>query len=168
MSKETTELFMLLNSNKLDKLQNRLNKGNVNVVGSVGQSLLHDAIGKLNVEAVRLLLNLGAKPDAHDRQGSTPLIYAASRHQHDIAKLYEMMKLLLDAGADPNIRGNKGMTAIRWAVGIPSGDFRLVRLLLQHGADPWIKNDAGGDAVTVAETIHPDLAEELKRAKPKK
>jgi ankyrin repeat protein len=162
-----TELFILVNSNKLDRLQSLLTTENVNVSGVNGESLLHEAVCWINVDAVRLLLSRGANADALDRHGDTPLIYAASRHQHDIDKLYGIIKLLLEAGADPNIRGSKGMTAIRWAVTNPSGDFRLVRLLLQHGADPRIKNDAGGDAVNYTETVFPRLAEELKRVTPK-
>lgn len=167
MEARTTELFILLNSNRLDELKSRLTNENVNVRGVNGQSLLHDAVGKSNVEAVRLLLSLGTDVNAVSSGGSTPLIIAASRDQHDIAKLYDITKLLLEAGADPNIRGNKGMTALRWAVTNPKGDFRLVRLLLQHGADPWIESDTGGHAVNYAETVHPELAEELKRTRPK-
>ena len=164
MSRATTELFILLNSNKLDKLQGLLTKDNVNVYGASEQSLLHIAVNYLNLEAVRMLLSLGANLDIRDGDGDTPLIYVASRHQHDMDKLYDITKLLLEAGADPNVKGNKGMTAIRWAVCIPSGDFRLVRLLLQHGADPWIKNDAGFHAVNYAEKVHPDLADEIKKS----
>lgn len=167
MASKTTELFVLLNSNKMDGFRSLLARENVDAYGASEQSLLHTAVGRLNTEAVRLLLGLGANPDIHDGNGSTPLIYATSRYQHGIAKCYDITKLLLEAGADPNIRGSEGMTAIRWAVTIPSGDFRVVRLLLQHGADPWIENDTGGHAVNYAETVHPDLAEELKRARPR-
>lgn len=162
MSNETTELFVLLNSNKLDALKKRLTKKNVDVRGAADQTLLHDAVLSGNIDAVSLLLALDANVNAVNSEGDTALIVAASRYN------YEMVKLLLKAGADANIKGRKGMTAIRWAVGDPSGDFRLIRVLLKHGADPWIKNDAGGDAVTVAETIFPDLAEEMKRVSPKR
>jgi ankyrin repeat protein len=168
MTMTNTELFTLLHSNNLDKLQPLLTRDNVNSCDASGQSFLHNAVANLNVDAVRLLLRLGANPNALDRHGDTPLIYAASRHRHDLAKLCDITKLLIESGVDPNLKGNEGMTAIRWAVGNPSGDFRLVRLLLQYDADPWIENDAGGDAVTVAEMLFPDLAEELKRAKPRK
>lgn len=161
MSNNTTELFILLNTNKLDELKRRLTKDNVNVRDeTVGDTLLLDAATRSNANAVRLLLSLGADVDSVSSEGNTPLIVAASRYNYDITKL------LLEAGANPNLRGNKGMTALRWAVTNPSGDFRLVRLLLQHGADPWIKNATGGDAVNYAEVVFPDLAEELKRAKP--
>lgn len=167
MTASTTELFILLHGNQLDKLQRRLTRDHVNAVDAAGQSFLHNAVAACNVDAVRLLLGRGAAPDARDRHGDTPLIYAACRHSHDLAKLRDISQLLLEAGADPNLKGQDGMTALRWAVGIPSGDFRLVRLLLEHGADPWLEDDGGGHAVMVAETIFPDLAEELKRAKPK-
>jgi hypothetical protein len=56
---------------------------------------------------------------------------------------------------------------LRWAISRPLEDFRLIDLLMAFGADPWIKNDAGSSTVSYAETVYPDLAEELKRAHPR-
>jgi ankyrin repeat protein len=161
LSNSVTELFRHLNSNSLDKLRGLLAQGNVNAYGASEQSLLHIGVSRSNADAVRLLLDEGARVDALDGNGSTPLVYAASRRNYDVAEL------LLKAGADPNLKGRLGMTPIRWAVTNSSGDFRLVRLLLQYGANPWIRNDAGSDAVDYADTVFPDLAEELKRVAPK-
>jgi uncharacterized protein len=162
MSEKTTELFILLNSNKLNELRIRLTRENVNVRDeAVGDTLLLDAAARSNADAVRLLLNLGADVDAVSSEGNTPLIVAASRYNQDIAKL------LLEAGADPNIKGSKGMTAVRWAItGGPDG-YDLVRLLLQHGANPWIANNAGVHTVAFAEKLNPEFAAEIKRIRPR-
>jgi ankyrin repeat protein len=56
---------------------------------------LQHAAGKQQVDAVRVLLELGADPDANE-DGGTPLLIAAG------SKDPAMMRLLLDAGADVN------------------------------------------------------------------
>ena len=98
MAARTTTLFILLHDNKLDKLQKVLTRDNANAVDAAGRSLLHNAVHELNVDAVRLLLRQGAKPDALDGHGDAPLHYAANM-DHDLARLHDITQLLLEAGA---------------------------------------------------------------------
>lgn len=161
MSKETTELFILLNSNKLKELKGALSKDKVNARGASAQTLLHIAVSRSNADAVALLLELGANPNAYDGNGDTALIYATSSYQFDITRL------LLNAGADPNLKGRKGMTALRWAITGGVDAYDLVRLLLHHGADPWIENEAGSHTVAYAEQLDPIFADEIRHTRPK-
>lgn len=154
-------LFQLLNRGHLRKLAKLLDKNNVNSVNPGGYSLLHEAVSRQDVEAVRLLLDNKAQVDCVDPEGSSPLVYAASYLNTAI------VQLLLDAGANPNLRNNDGMTALRWAITRPSNDPGIIHQLLDCGADPWIENNAGVSTVGYAETVHPELVDELKRAKPK-
>jgi ankyrin repeat protein len=57
------------------------------------------------------LIESGAKVNAADRHGYTPLHYAANIDFGDT----EMVELLLRAGADPRARGKTGKTALRLA-----------------------------------------------------
>ena len=75
---------------------------------------------------VKTLLDAGAKVDAADENGQTPLIFAAK-----VSPL-ENVKLLLERGAHINAQENRGMTALHYAV--VGDDPDLVRLLLSKGA----------------------------------
>jgi ankyrin repeat protein len=76
-------------------------------------------------QAVRLLLDRGANPDAQNEDGGSALMYAVD----DPGKT----QLLLERGANPNLRSGEGRTAllIAAAAGIDS----TVKLLLDKGAD---------------------------------
>ena len=71
-----------------------------------GDTPLHTAVSCEDPDAriVRLLLEHGADPNARDRNGRTPLHYAA------IYGHYEIVKLLTDFGADPCARDSSGRT----------------------------------------------------------
>jgi len=62
-------------------------------------------------EAVKLLLDAGAKVDARDVRGMTPLMLAIGTDGADP----QIVKMLLDKGADPNIKSLAGETALDWA-----------------------------------------------------
>ena len=62
-------------------------------------------------EAVKLLLDAGAKVNALDVRGMTPLMIAVATDRADP----RVVKLLLDKGADPRIQSKAGETAASWA-----------------------------------------------------
>lgn len=78
-------------------------------------------------DAIRMLLEAGAKPHACNRDGSIPLLHAASGNN------VEAVQLLLDHGADVDQTDGNGMTALRSAVFIRSE--KMAGLLLDRGAD---------------------------------
>jgi len=74
-----------------------------------GRTVLHHAMGydfDWAVESVRLLLHAGASVNVADKQGGTPLMWAASSHH------VEIVRMLLAVGADVNARDRKGETAL--------------------------------------------------------
>jgi hypothetical protein len=73
----------------------------VNAVSTAGQAPLHRAASG-SPKCVRLLLAAGAKVEAPDYIGGTPLAWAASNNNVETAQL------LLDAGADPNREDKEG------------------------------------------------------------
>jgi ankyrin repeat protein len=81
----------------------------------------------------RLLEKKGADVNAPAADGSTPLMWAVHRVDH------ELVAALLQRGADPNARNVLGATALTEAVSL--GDERLVRMLLDAGGDPDLGND---------------------------
>ena len=88
-----------------------------------GGKPLHSAVGFS--EAVRLLLNRGADPNARSASNWTPLMRACN------VGCLESARLLLDAGADPSPLNDEGYTAY----GRTSGDHpELLALLRERGA----------------------------------
>jgi uncharacterized protein len=66
---------------------------------------LHAAVAARNVDAVRLLLDRGADPNARQQVGYTPLMGAAGSGRDDL------VDLLLHHGADPTAVADDGKTA---------------------------------------------------------
>ncbi len=92
-----------------------------------GNRALHLAVGMAEPEVVQLLLDAGADPDARNRDGETPLIWAARGGRGDV------VTLLLNRGADLEVRGGQqGWTALSWAE--TSGHTEVAELLRNHGA----------------------------------
>ncbi len=104
------------------------------------EPLLHFAVSMNRIEAVQVLLSLGADPNIiHERSGETPLqasVYGAST---------PIMRLLLKHGADPNLNGGSHSTPAFSAVMLGKVDH--LRLLVQQGAQ--LKKDDG----TVLHTV---------------
>lgn len=62
-------------------------------------------------EAIKLLLDAGAKVDAQEVRGMTPLMLAVASDHADPA----VIRLLLARGADPHIKSKTGESTIDWA-----------------------------------------------------
>ena len=99
-----------------------------------------------NLQIVAILLKAGAKIDARDNLGNTPLIYAAD-HDH-----LELAKLLLDVGAAIDSQDKNGMTPLM--LGARNGQIEIVRTLLARGANPNKSDFTGRDAVGWALDSH--------------
>jgi tetratricopeptide (TPR) repeat protein len=93
-----------------------------------GSLPLHFAVEKGSPEAVELLLQLGAQPDAFGSMIATPLIVAAIQNEP------RKVRMLLEAGADPCVtqRGSTGGTALLHAAALCHGG--VVDELLKWGA----------------------------------
>jgi uncharacterized protein len=95
------------------------------------------------IEATRLLLELGAKPDGDPpTEGNTALMGVAFKGYDEIARL------LIDAGADVDHANRAGQTALMMAALF--GRAAMVELLLSAGADPMAKDAAGATAADLA------------------
>ena len=79
----------------------------------------------------QLLLDAGAKPDAADGEGTTPLMEAARWSGPDSVAT---VKLLLGKGADWKARDKKGLTA--WTCAMLNGSNDTARALVEAGAVP--------------------------------
>jgi ankyrin repeat protein len=95
-------------------------------------------------DAVRALLDAGARVDEADDDGITILAWAA------IANRVDMARLLIARGADVNHVDKKGMTPLLYAASIDFGDSGMIDLLLKSGARADARTKEGLTAVELA------------------
>lgn len=95
---------------------------NPNAQNSAGEAPVHVAT---DAETVRTLARLGADVDAFGGAGRTPLMFAAMRHQPEVAQAW------LDAGATVNLARPDGATALSDAE--ESGDQETANVLRAAG-----------------------------------
>lgn len=101
-----------------------------------GRTPLHIAVKNAHIEAVKLLIHRGAKVNAKDSTGLTPLLLAG--YKQDEATFEELVEILVENGADVNIKNSvTGTTALLHAVALKS--LKATRLLLKAGA--WIQEN---------------------------
>ena len=101
-------------------------------------ALVRDGQGKEALAAIRA----GADVNAAQFDGTTPLMWAVSRGDAELAK--ELLKL----GAKPGGRNTLGATVLREA--IPTNDKDLIEQLLKAGADPNLGNEDDETALMLA------------------
>jgi uncharacterized protein len=148
------------------------------------------AAARNQTDDVRAQLIAGKTPDITDDTGQTPLGYAASfgnvemaqvlikynapvnrRDQFGNAPLHwaaqrgsvEIVQLLLDARAAVDAQNKQGVTPLMMAAS--RGQAAAIRLLLKHGADPQKQDYTGRDAMEWGEG-KPAALQALRAAKP--
>jgi len=96
-------------------------------------TILHYALVALTppeVEVVRVLLKNGAKVNALEKRGWTPLHFAAR------SAPLEVIEMLLTAGADPNLPRQDGVTPLHESILRKRVDFDIVKIMLRAGGRP--------------------------------
>jgi Ankyrin repeats (3 copies)/Ankyrin repeats (many copies) len=87
-------------------------------------------------------LNKGADVNCRDKDGLTPLIWAAIQGHEEI------VRLLLERGGDLEAKNNNGDTALMWASVM--GHRGVVELLLDHGANADLAEAGSGVTALMA------------------
>ncbi len=93
-----------------------------------GRTAMHIVTERRDLVWMNFLLSKGAKADAVDNQGITPLLIATQM------RFTDGVTLLLDRGADVNKGDSQGQTPLIKAV--LNRDLPMVRLLVSRGANP--------------------------------
>lgn len=101
-----------------------------------GNTLLHRFIQTGNKEAVRLLLQLGANPNALGEKNKSSLHCAIEKHRIPEQRQLslELVQLLLEYKADVNLVYHEGYTALLLAATVEACD--IARLLIAVKANP--------------------------------
>ena len=105
-----------------------------------GWTPLFYAARKGRLEMVEFLLSRGARIDARDRAGSTPLFFCTARKR--------VVKYLLLQGADVNIRNGFSSTPLHAAAQFAKAD--VVAMLLDYGAEINARNEYGETPLRIA------------------
>ncbi|XP_051154458.1 BRCA1-associated RING domain protein 1-like [Leptopilina boulardi] len=129
-SKKTTGRQKNNSLTKAPKIPKDINKKNKR-----GETPLHQACVKKQIETVKILLDNGANPNTKDNANWTPL-------QESVYKgYYGISKMLLENGAWPNTPGLDNRTALHEAV--INNLEKTVKLLLQFDANPNVFDQEG-------------------------
>lgn len=157
-------------------------------VDASGRSVLHYAASTFEdrcAGSVRSIVRAGAKINAVDTGGSTPLSAAASRGNVESARVLlehgadvhirtaygdtpagasaragsaDCLRLLIDFGADISVVMPSGQTLLHRAVQAQGDAAGCVEVLMAHGADPRAEDDQGRTPVDVAADLgRPEL-----------
>lgn len=128
----------------------------VKIPDSMGQTPLHIAVRRGDIDIVKLVVSRDANVNAPDTDGDPPLSLAIWKKQHDIAAY------LIDEGANLEVHGFKGRTPLHWACEVGFG----YRLLIDRGADV---NATDADGATplhyAARGVRADIVDALLAAK---
>jgi ankyrin repeat protein len=119
--------------------------------------------GRDQVGVIQFLLQNGAKVSTPDKNGTTPLMHAATEYGR-----LDIIKTLVAAGADIHSADGEGAKAFREVIEVPYPDaLTALESLLQAGADPNWQVQNGYSALFYAIQIRPnaDIVAALARAK---
>jgi ankyrin repeat protein len=98
---------------------------------------------------VKLLLEKEVDVNVLDKNGKTPLHWAAGRRGYD-----SIVKLLLEKGVDVNVLDKNGWTPLHYTA--ESGEYTTVKLLLKKGADVNAQTKDGKTPLYLAEANRQD------------
>ncbi|XP_004602631.2 transient receptor potential cation channel subfamily A member 1 [Sorex araneus] len=108
----------------------------VNMMDNYGNTPLHWAAGKNQVESVKFLLSKGANPNLRNNNMMAPLHLAVQGLHNEVVKV-----LTEHSGTNVNLEGENGNTSVLIACARDNSE--ALQILLKHGAKPCKSNKWG-------------------------
>ena len=124
---DETKLQIAAGQNNTDEVRSLISSGmvNINCMDQYQCTPLHEAAisGKANV--AKLLLDIGAEPNATDQFERTPLLDAATAGHQEVAQI------LIESGAELNVANKRGFTPLHGAI---MRNLDMVKFLVERGS----------------------------------
>jgi ankyrin repeat protein len=130
------DYLRVIRANDLKALQQMSQRGGTEVRDALHWTPLHYAALYGSPEAVRIVLEAGADPNARNRSEVTPLMFGAYS--------FEKTRLIVGKGGDVNAKANDGTTPL-WVAAGAQGNERTIRYLLEKGANAKEIRSSGAD-----------------------
>lgn len=110
------------------------------------------AVSDGNLDAVRLFLQIGMSPNAHEKGDPHPMLQAAQlcANQPETRPRSQILEALVAAGGDVRAKDINSSTPLLWAVQTGCAP-SAVRALLKAGADPSAKSKGGATPLMFAD-----------------
>lgn len=121
-----------------------------------GESPLHVAVKRGDIEKVRSLLSDGANANSKDHAGWRPI----HESMRDGENALRIIRLLVDYGADINAQSDSGNTALHDAAAYMSHE--IIEYLVKSGADPTVKNLDGKSPLDISKLPQYNRSKEIK------
>ncbi len=142
------KIFEDVVSNRVEKLKQFLDRG-----GDPNR-YFYSAINAGSFDAVKMMIDRGAKVNLPGDDGVTPLMTAVRvTYRGGI----EITRLLIKRGANINARASKGSTALMYASSGVSAHYEdeyvsVVQLLIKNGAKVNVRNNMGDSPLSIAKS----------------
>ncbi len=151
-------LFSAAYGNAVDNLKELMERGlDYNARGSVNESLLHAAAGFGGVEMVRHLLSLKLDPNSRNKNGWTPLHYAAEGYEW-----LSVVEVLVKNGANVHAKNNDGQTALHFCAAKYSHlSVEVIKYLIGKGAQVNHRDNDGNTPLHLCKEKEKEAVVEL-------
>ena len=155
-----SELFICSREGNIDQLKSLLSSGvNPNCHQGIITPLIWSIMNS-HIDAVKILLDHGAKPNGIDEHETPPLMWSMFSAEN---ALKDIVILLLEQGADPKRATNTGTTPLHSAA--LNGYVGVVKELLDRGGYTDVPDRAGKTPLWLATVMgHDEVVKLIKKA----